>query len=94
LPDLDRRSRWDQELTDPEQQMLAFARLRLHEPSWVVIDEALEAIGPEAREAVFDLLAKELSHTAVLCIGGPQASRERRAKVLALNFEPREPRSA
>ena len=94
LPDLDRRSRWDQELTDPEQQMLAFARLRLHEPCWVVIDEALEAIGPEAREAVFDLLAKELSHTAVLCIGGPQARRERRAKVLALNFEPNEPKPA
>ncbi len=91
LPDLDRRSRWDQELTDPEQQALAFARLRLQEPAWVVIDEALEAVGPEAREAVFDLLAKELSHTAVLCIGGPQARHERRAKVLALNFEPGEP---
>lgn len=94
LPDLDRRSRWDQELTDSEQQALAFARLRLHAPSWVVIDEALEAIGPEAQDAVFDLFVKELSHTAVLCIGGPQARRERRAKVLALNFEPGEPRRA
>ena len=47
-PDLDRRSRWDQELSDPEQQALAFARLRLHEPSWVVIDEALEAIRPRS----------------------------------------------
>jgi vitamin B12/bleomycin/antimicrobial peptide transport system ATP-binding/permease protein len=93
-PDLDRRSRWEQELTDPEQQALAFARLRLHEPSWVVIDEALESIGPEAREAVFDLLARELSHTAVLCIGGPQARHERGAKVLAINFEPGEPRLA
>ena len=81
-------------MNDPEQQALAFARLRLHEPSWVVIDEALEAIGPEAQDAVFDLFAKELSHTAVLCIGGPQARRERRAKVLALNFEPNEPAPA
>ena len=94
LPDLDRTSRWDQELNDPEQQTLAFARLRLHEPRWVVIDEALEAVGPETREAVFDLLAKELSRTAVLCIGGPQARRDRRAKVLALNFEPLEPNLA
>ena len=94
LPDLDRRSRWEQELTDSEQQALAFARLRLHEPSWVVIDEALEAIGPEAQDAVFDLFAKELSRTAVLCIGGPQARRERRSKVLALNFEPAEPARA
>ncbi len=94
LPDLDRSSRWDQELSDPEQQALAFARLRLHEPPFVVIDEALEAIGPEAQDAVFDLFAKELARTAVLYIGGPQARRERRAKVLALNFEPGAPARA
>ncbi len=91
--DLDRTARWDQELTDPEQQALAFARMRLHEPSWVVIDEAFEALMPDALEAVFDVLAKELSQTAVLYIGGGQTKRERRAKVLALNFEPDGPSS-
>lgn len=92
-PDLDRRARWDQELSDPEQQALAFARMRLHEPSWVVIDEAFEALGSEALESVFDLLANELARTAVLYIGGGHTKRERRAKVLALNFEPSEPRT-
>jgi vitamin B12/bleomycin/antimicrobial peptide transport system ATP-binding/permease protein len=37
---LDRTARWDKELTDDEQQCLVLARISLHKPRWVVIDQS------------------------------------------------------
>ncbi len=39
---LDRSARWERELSDDEQRLLAFARLVLRQPKWVIIDEALD----------------------------------------------------
>ena len=44
VPLLDQVRRWDQELSDAEQQCLAFARALLHAPPWLLIDEALETL--------------------------------------------------
>lgn len=41
---LDRVTRWDHELTDPEQQGVAFACVFLHKPRWVFVDEAIELL--------------------------------------------------
>jgi vitamin B12/bleomycin/antimicrobial peptide transport system ATP-binding/permease protein len=85
---LDRAARWDQELTDPEQQGVAFARLLLHKPRCVIVDEAIEALVPSAREAVFDIFAKELATTSLLYIGGLYAAPERFTRVLRLILDP------
>ncbi|TIW42428.1 MAG: ABC transporter ATP-binding protein/permease, partial [Mesorhizobium sp.] len=37
---LDHSARWERELSDDEQRLLAFARLVLRQPKWVIIDEA------------------------------------------------------
>ena len=55
-PMLDHVARWDRELNDEEQRLLAFARLALHKPRWVVIDEALDTLGGDARKRVFSVL--------------------------------------
>lgn len=85
---LDRSARWDQELTDPEQQGLAFARLLLHKPRCVIVDEAIEALIPSARDAVFDIFARELAATSLLCIGGLYGAPERFTRVLRLILDP------
>jgi putative ATP-binding cassette transporter len=85
---LDCVARWDQRLTDPEQQGLAFARLLLHKPGCVIIDEAIEALIPASRDAVIDIFAKELSKTSMLCIGGLYAAPERYTRVLRLIHDP------
>jgi putative ATP-binding cassette transporter len=36
---LDRHARWDRELSEEEQRLLALSRIRLHRPRWVVVDE-------------------------------------------------------
>jgi putative ATP-binding cassette transporter len=66
---LDRVERWDQELSLDEQQRIAFVRVLLHLPLWVVHDEAMSAIDEEGRSAIRSIFSKELAGTAVLGIG-------------------------
>jgi vitamin B12/bleomycin/antimicrobial peptide transport system ATP-binding/permease protein len=68
-PLLDAPGRWDLTLTEGEQHSLAFARVLLHVPRWLIIDEALEALEDEQRPKVIELLAKDLADTGILYIG-------------------------
>ena len=49
---LDRTERWDQELSLGEQERLAFARLLLHKPGWVFLDEATAALDEDSQRRV------------------------------------------
>lgn len=71
VPWLDRVGRWEQELTDVEQQGLAFARVALHRPRFVVIDEAIDSLSSHTRQLFFAALDQELAGTALIYIGGP-----------------------
>jgi vitamin B12/bleomycin/antimicrobial peptide transport system ATP-binding/permease protein len=60
---LDREERWDQGLSLEERQRLAFARLVLHRPRWVVLDDALGALDEDQRRfAAGDLRARAGRH--------------------------------
>ena len=85
---LDRVARWDKELTDPEQQGLAFARLLLHKPRWVVVDEAIGSLAPETRKAFFDMFEHELAATTLVYISGPQAEDKFYTRILRLTKNP------
>ena len=66
---LDRVERWDQELSLGEQERLAFARLLLHKPGWVFLDEATAALDEDSQRHVMGLFDAELKDTTVLSIG-------------------------
>jgi putative ATP-binding cassette transporter len=66
---LDRTERWDQELSLGEQERLAFARLLLHKPGWVFLDEATAALDEDSQRRVMRLFDDELKQTTVLSIG-------------------------
>ena len=68
-PMLDAPGHWDLTLTEGEQHSLAFARVLLHAPRWLIIDEALEALEDDQRPKVIELLAKDLAETGILYIG-------------------------
>ena len=85
---LDRVARWDHELTDPEQQGLAFARLLLHKPRWVLIDEAIDLLAPSARKTLLQLFDQELAATTLIYISGPEAEDEFYTRVLRLTWTP------
>ena len=66
---LDRDERWDQTLSIGQQQRVAFARLLLHRPRWVLMDEATSALDEESQAAMLALFADELAGASVLSIG-------------------------
>jgi putative ATP-binding cassette transporter len=88
VPMLDIIHRWDRELNEDEQQTLAFARLLLHSPPWVLIDEVLDSMDEDARQSILDLFGKDLEHTAVIHIGRADAHDQVFSRVLHLVKDP------
>jgi len=68
--------RWDRELSQDEQLALAFARIALQAPPWLLIDDTLGSLEDEALERVVDLFAHELAHTSVIHIGRAAQARD------------------
>ena len=66
---LDEDARWDQDLGDQDQQRLAFARLALQAPPWIVIDQALDTLDAETHAQVVRLLTGPLEKSAIIAIG-------------------------
>jgi putative ATP-binding cassette transporter len=85
---LDFRARWDRELSDDEQQSLAFARLMLHKPSWVVIDESLDAMEADAHHRVMGVLRDKLAKSTVVHIGREDKTDHVFSKVLHFISDP------
>jgi putative ATP-binding cassette transporter len=66
---LDVEERWDRELSLGEQERLAFARVLLHRPGWVFLDEATAALDEDSQRQIMSLFDTELKNTTVLSIG-------------------------
>ena len=86
---LDRVARWERELTDDEQQCLVFARIVLHKPQWIVIDEVLDALDDDARIRVTRLFEMGLKDAAIINIGRPETKHRYFKRVLHLIKDPR-----
>ena len=71
---VDRTSRWDQELNANEQQSLMLARLLMHRPHFVVLDEVLDALDSRTRERAFEILSEELEDAGIVHIGRGDAA--------------------
>jgi len=68
-PQLDEEGRWDRTLSLGEQQRLAFARLLLHAPRWIFMDEATAALDEANQDAMMQLVIDELPDAALVSIG-------------------------
>jgi vitamin B12/bleomycin/antimicrobial peptide transport system ATP-binding/permease protein len=69
VPRLDEEERWDRILSLGEQQRLAFARLLLHKPRWVFMDEATAALDEANQDNLMNLFREELGECSLLSIG-------------------------
>jgi len=67
-PFLDTTERWEGRLTEDEKQSLAFARVLLQRPRWLVMDGALDRLEPALRRRIEALLAGD-PDTGVVHIG-------------------------
>lgn len=68
IPLLDHTARWDKKLTADEHKHLAFARLLVHRPEWIVSDEAISHLNEDDRRILLSLFERELAKAAVVSI--------------------------
>jgi vitamin B12/bleomycin/antimicrobial peptide transport system ATP-binding/permease protein len=87
-PHLDRVDRWDRELTDDEKQCLAFARVVLQRPRWVVVNDALDMLDPTSRERIRMLFSNELAEIGMINIGHDQLDPGFYPRKLSLVMDP------
>jgi len=73
VPLLDESRRWDRALSADEQLSIAFARIVLQTPPWVLIDNTFGSLDGDTLERVIDVFANELERTSVIHIGSAQA---------------------
>ena len=69
IPRLAEEATWEDCLSLDEQQRLGFARLLLHSPDWIFIEEATDSLTPEAEVQIFTMLIAELPNATLLTIG-------------------------
>jgi vitamin B12/bleomycin/antimicrobial peptide transport system ATP-binding/permease protein len=86
---LDVSAHWDKVLTEDEQQLLVFARVLLHKPRWVVIDQALDSLEDDARRQILAILANGLPNSTIIHIGRPETGNRFFTRVLHLVKDPR-----
>jgi len=66
---IDEEGPWDQTLSGGEKQRLAFARIFLHNPDIVVLDEATAALDPKSQDALMALLSERPQDTTLVSVG-------------------------
>ncbi len=79
---------WNSALGDDEQRSLALARAVLHQPRWLILDEALHSIERAMLPRIVDIFTKELQQTGLLHIAGSEADDPLKSRVLHLVADP------
>src|SRR6202051_2775605 len=60
---------WDQTLSGGEKQRLAFARIVLHNPDIIVLDEATAALDAQSQDKLMELLVRQPEQTTLISVG-------------------------
>ncbi len=65
---LDEVDEWDRVLPMRAQQRLGFARLMLHKPCWIFIEEATDAFDPKGEVRMMEMLLREFPNATIITI--------------------------
>jgi putative ATP-binding cassette transporter len=65
---VDEEGPWDQTLSGGERQRVAFARLLIHKPHVIVMDEATAALDKDSQAELMQLIQKELPETTIISV--------------------------
>ena len=90
-PPSDGPERWDRWLTDEEKQRLTFARVILHRPRWVVVNDALDILDPEWRQRIANMFATDLTDVGIVNIGRERIDHGLFTRDLSLVVDPHGP---
>ena len=68
VPLLDERAHWEQRLSGAEQQRLTIARVFVHRPDWLFLDDVTSALDEASEKHVYELLAERLPNATVVAV--------------------------
>ena len=68
LPQLGTHAVWSHALSPGEQQRIAFMRLFLQRPDWILLDEATSALDEETQTAMYRAIRERLPHSTLLSV--------------------------
>jgi vitamin B12/bleomycin/antimicrobial peptide transport system ATP-binding/permease protein len=83
-PRLNEVARWDQVLANGERQRLAIARLLLHKPDVVILDDALSALEDSVQSTLFSRLRADLPGATIISLSQRTAPDGRHDRQFAL----------
>jgi putative ATP-binding cassette transporter len=66
---LEEVARWDQVLSNGERQRLAIARVLIHRPQVVILDDALSALDEASQQMVLSRLRSDLAEATIISLG-------------------------
>lgn len=69
IPRLHEVAHWSEQLSPGEQQRIAFARVLLHKPDWVFLDESTSMLDANNEAHLYHLLQKRLPNCSVVSVG-------------------------
>jgi putative ATP-binding cassette transporter len=69
IPRLRETASWSEQLSPGEQQRIAFARVLLHKPDWVFMDESTSMLDVPNEAALYSILKKMLPNCSVVSVG-------------------------
>ncbi len=69
IPQLGVSANYAQKLSLGEQQRLAFARLLIHQPHWILLDEATSSLDETAEIQLYQLLQQTLPEATLISVG-------------------------
>lgn len=88
LPYLNETHYWAMEFSLGEQQLIAFARIFLHQPEWIFLDEATSALDEDNESKMYQLLKGKLPETSIISVGHRSSLPQWHAKILHLDAMP------
>jgi putative ATP-binding cassette transporter len=68
-PSLDSAERWDRELSEDQRMALVLARVVLHAPRWVVLDDTFSSIEDETLQRAIFTFKQYATQTTIVLIG-------------------------
>lgn len=69
IPKLHETATWSEQLSPGEQQRVAFARVLLHKPDWVFLDESTSMLDLANENYLYGLLKEKLPQCSIVSIG-------------------------
>jgi putative ATP-binding cassette transporter len=66
---LDEEQPWKDALSGLEKQLLAFARVLLQEPRWILLDDAMSGVDDATERHIYEVLLQRLPRAALISLG-------------------------